>query len=42
MDLSNLTLEEALQKGIITKGRWNDSEWEVDEPEWRSALKFAK
>lgn len=42
MDLSNLTLEEALQKGIITKGRWNDPEWEVDEPEWRNALKFAK
>ena len=42
MDLSDLTLEEALQKGIITKGRWNDPDWEVDEPEWRKALRFAE
>lgn len=41
MDLSEFILQEALQKGIITKGRWNDSGWEVDEPEWRNALRFA-
>ncbi len=42
MDLSEMSLEQALQKGVITKSSWNSPDWEVIENEWRKALSFAK
>lgn len=42
LDLSELTLEEALEKGIITIGSWNKEEWDIQMPEWRRALELAE
>ena len=42
MDLSKLTIDQALQAGVITHGKWNDSDWNIMEPEWKIALRLAE
>ena len=42
MDLSKLSYDEAIKKGVITRGSWNDDEWEVvDLAKWHRALDMA-
>jgi Guanosine polyphosphate pyrophosphohydrolases/synthetases len=36
-------MEEALEQGVITRGKWNDSEnWDMIEPLWKKALTTAE
>ncbi len=42
MNFKDLTAEEALKRGVITRGKWNDEEnWEMAETLWRKALTVA-
>lgn len=42
MNLKDLTAEEALKQGVITRGKWNDDEnWEIEESLWQKAFTMA-
>lgn len=42
MNLSDLSLEEAIKLGFITRGSWNNDDWGYPLPMWRNALNFAE
>lgn len=42
MSLKDISLDEVLSKGIITKGAWNSDDWDVTMPIWKKALSFAE
>ena len=37
MSLNDISLDEALSKGIITKGAWNSDYWDVSMPIWKKS-----
>lgn len=42
MSFKKMSADEALEKGVITKGKWYEpDEWEYEEPDWRRALQMA-
>lgn len=37
MSLKDISLDEVISKGIITKGAWNSDDWDVTMPIWKKA-----